>query len=277
MTDPDPHQLDELASAHLDGATTPEEASRVAADPALLARVESLRAVRAALQATPRPDPDRREAAIAAALAAFDEDADAPVAGVTSLAEVAARRRTMSRSWRIAGVAAAAAAVVALVPLLASQSDDDDQSAAEVSMDADAETMEGDEQTPTAADARPDDADEAGNDAAPTSTASPGQEFGALEGGPASLGEFATDADLVAAAEALEAADTASQAYSATESSGVAQCAEDVLATVPAGEPVELLATGEVAGVRTIVVLTATEVRIAREGRDCTAPRIERR
>ena len=47
----DPHDLDELASAHLDGATSPEEAALVDADPALQARVEELRAVRDAVWA----------------------------------------------------------------------------------------------------------------------------------------------------------------------------------------------------------------------------------
>ena len=64
MTDHDP--LDDLASAHLDGVTTPEEAARVAADPELVARVEALRAVRAAVASSPAADPDRREQAIAA-------------------------------------------------------------------------------------------------------------------------------------------------------------------------------------------------------------------
>ena len=70
MTDP---FLDELASAHLDGATTPEEAARIAADPSLQARVEALRQVRAALGEVPPADPVAREAGIAAALEAFAE------------------------------------------------------------------------------------------------------------------------------------------------------------------------------------------------------------
>ena len=75
MTDP---FLDELASAHLDGVTTPEEAARVAADPALQARVEALRRVRAAVSEAPPADPVARDAAIAAALTAFGEEPDAP-------------------------------------------------------------------------------------------------------------------------------------------------------------------------------------------------------
>ena len=74
MTDP---TFDELASAHLDGATTPEEAARVAADPALQARVEELRRIRDAVAEVPSVDPARRDAAIAAALAAFADDGSA--------------------------------------------------------------------------------------------------------------------------------------------------------------------------------------------------------
>ena len=131
MTDHDP--LDDLASAHLDGATSPEEAARIAADPALQARVDALRAVRAAVGATPSVDPVRRDAAIAAALAAFEdagrEDTDGrPRAPVTSLTEVAARRGPSTRMLRLVGAAAVVLLLAALVPLVASlelSSDDD--------------------------------------------------------------------------------------------------------------------------------------------------------
>lgn len=130
MTDP----FDELASAHLDGTTSPEEAARVAADPALQARVEELRTVRAALQALPPVDAARREIAIAAALAAFAES-EADVVGdaeqgarVTALTTAAARRGPSPRTLRWVGAAAAAVLLAALVPLLGglnSSSDDD--------------------------------------------------------------------------------------------------------------------------------------------------------
>ena len=106
--DPTSHPDDELASAHLDGATTPEEAARVESDPALLARVEVLRSVRAAVALPDRPvDPARRDAAIAAALAAVaDEDA------VLSLSMARARRR-QKVAVRAAGLAVAAAVAAA--------------------------------------------------------------------------------------------------------------------------------------------------------------------
>lgn len=128
MTDPD--HLDELASAHLDGTTSPEEAAQVAADPALQARVDELRAVRAAVGALPPVDAARRDAAIAAALAAFEEGdsgaEDGPAAGVTSLAAVAARRGPSPRALRLVGVAAAVVLLAALVPLLGRLGSSDD-------------------------------------------------------------------------------------------------------------------------------------------------------
>lgn len=128
MTDPD--HLDELASAHLDGTTSPEEAAQVAADPALQARVDELRAVRAAVGALPPVDAARRDAAIAAALAAFEEGdsgaEDGPAAGVTSLAAFAARRGPSPRALRLVGVAAVVVLLAVLVPLLGQLGSSDD-------------------------------------------------------------------------------------------------------------------------------------------------------
>jgi hypothetical protein len=131
MTD---DRLDDLASAHLDGATSPEEAAEVAADPRLQARVEALRAVRAALQGLPPVDPGHREAAIAAALAAAAPSAhavDAVEAPATVTALTATRRRTPTRTLRVLGAAAAVALIAVLVPLLGRLStSEDDQSTA---------------------------------------------------------------------------------------------------------------------------------------------------
>ncbi|HEV8115309.1 MAG TPA: hypothetical protein VGP53_03655, partial [Acidimicrobiales bacterium] len=133
MTEPDP-LLDELASAHLDGTASPEEVARVAGDPALQARVDELRAVRAAVGAIPVVDPRRRDAAITAALAVYDEQPEGPkvrTPPVTSLAAVAARRRTAPVARRLVGVAAAIVLLALLVPLVAGlgERSDDDQAA----------------------------------------------------------------------------------------------------------------------------------------------------
>jgi len=79
---PPPHDPDELASALLDGELDPGAAARAERAPDTLRRVEELRAVRETLRASAAaaepgsPSPEQREAAIARALAAFDEAAD---------------------------------------------------------------------------------------------------------------------------------------------------------------------------------------------------------
>jgi hypothetical protein len=126
----DPHELDDLASAHLDGATTAEEAARVAADPALRARVEQLRAVREALAHVPPVDAGVRDQAIATALSALDEG-DRPVAPVAPVTELASRRRGLSRRMvRAIGAAAVVLLVALLVPVLSRGHDQDDNETA---------------------------------------------------------------------------------------------------------------------------------------------------
>jgi hypothetical protein len=146
MTDP---SFDELASAHLDGATPPEEAARVAADPALLARVEELRRVREAVAEEPVVDPGRREAAISAALAAFVATEDtAPTAPV----RLADRRRPSPTAVRILGAAAVVALLAVLIPVLGQlgSSDDADRSSEEATEapDAAADHLSGAETAP---------------------------------------------------------------------------------------------------------------------------------
>ena len=139
MTDrptPDPSPADhdlELASAHLDGEATPDEAARIDADPALRALVDDLR--RLAGEVDPGPAPGGlADAHVAAALTAFDEERGvvdaAPVADLA-----AARSAREERRWyeRIPlGAVAAAALLVALVggwSLLAVDRDDEQTAA----------------------------------------------------------------------------------------------------------------------------------------------------
>ena len=122
MTDPyDDHQLDELASAHLDGMTTPEEEERIAGDLELQRRVARLGSVRAALAEGPPVHDDHREAAITTALDAFDDDD-----------RTAARTQRADRRLAALPVLAAAAVVVliaAVATLLLRDADDDDLTA----------------------------------------------------------------------------------------------------------------------------------------------------
>jgi len=177
---PDADPTDELASALLDGAATAEELAR-AAEPEVAARVAAFRALAARVaEPVAAPDPARRDAAIAAAVAA----ARRPEAEVVSL-----RARRVPR-WLVP-VAAAAAVVVGIGALAAGLGGGDDD--ADVAATA---VTEG-----------------SADEAAPTPGAAAGSsEGGAAESAPApaatamaalpDLGELAA-ADLPAALRAL--------------------------------------------------------------------------
>jgi hypothetical protein len=98
-----PRDLDELASALLDGLLTDDEATAARRDPAVLARLAELAAVRDAVRRPPaRPDTDARERGLAAALAAFDAGDEAGEPRETSAAAGATvspfgRRRPAAR------------------------------------------------------------------------------------------------------------------------------------------------------------------------------------
>jgi hypothetical protein len=98
-----PRDLDELASALLDGLLTDDEATAARRDPAVLARLAELAAVRDAVRRPPaRPDTDARERGLAAALAAFDAGDEAGEQRETSAAAGATvspfgRRRPAAR------------------------------------------------------------------------------------------------------------------------------------------------------------------------------------
>ena len=261
MTDlPDP--LDELASAHLDGATTPEEAARIAADPALQARVEELRLARDALHgAVTAVDPAQRDAAVAAALAAFHE-ADAPppqAAGrVTSLAEIAARRRTPGLALRILGAAAVLVLVALLVPLLAGPGDDDAETADRASDEL--QETAGDAADGGSAPAQPDGESEAAGGADATTTtgsatfslAAPLGSFEDVDALAAALTDDQTalrdDSDDAGAPRCVEAPEAAYNSRAA------AVVAAD--ATV-AGDRVEVVVVTDADGARTMTVWRA--------------------
>lgn len=240
MTDHDP--LDDLASAHLDGTTSPDEAAQVAADPALLARVEALRAVRAAVREVPSVDPARRDAAITAALAAFDEAGrDEPSDGrafVTSLTEVRARRGPPARMLRLVGAAAVVLLLAALVPLVAhlgGSSDSDDSGATS----AEAGSAIGDDGGG--------DFDRSGAD--PTTTATDEQ---AIESAP--LGEYDSLDDLAAAVRGYRAPDYSFDSPDDVES----RCASDLLSESTAdGGAIVGRRTASISGTPVLVVITS--------------------
>jgi hypothetical protein len=152
MTDPHhpPHHsdpldpLDELASAHLDGATSPDEAAQVATDPELAARVERLAGAREALRATVDEPVDvaRRDAAIAAALSAYGEAEDAAGAPAVAVPLVRPHRsRPRTRTLQLIGIAAAVVALALTVPLLDRLGSDDRDDTASSSFDVTASSV----------------------------------------------------------------------------------------------------------------------------------------
>ena len=103
-----PQELDELASAYLDGEATVEEAALVESDPGLQALVEELRAI-GDLVATPveQPSDEVRDEMVAQALAHR--------APVVSLERARRRLRPISPQTRVILAAAAVVAVIAMV------------------------------------------------------------------------------------------------------------------------------------------------------------------
>jgi hypothetical protein len=111
MADDDRHDDAELASAYLDGEVTAAERARVDADAGLLADVDRLRRARDAFADVPPAPAAGREAAIAAALAAFDAGDTAGPQAPPNVVPLGSRRR--ARRMQALTVAAAGLLVVA--------------------------------------------------------------------------------------------------------------------------------------------------------------------
>jgi hypothetical protein len=137
-----------LASAYLDGEATPDERARVEADPLLLGEVERLRTARVRLLDTTwfeRPSDEVREAAIAAALGAWDvtasgssvAGAETPPAGRQSNVRTFERRRTYTRWLGAAAALVAIAALGVVVSQIGGRSDDAETSSVAVEAPAD--------------------------------------------------------------------------------------------------------------------------------------------
>ncbi|MDH5290287.1 MAG: hypothetical protein OEY41_09835, partial [Acidimicrobiia bacterium] len=248
------------------GATTPGEAARAASDPELLARVEVLGQVRAALGAIPPVDVERREHAIAAALAAFDEQGALSAPTLRAGAPISRRRRRPApRTWRLVGVAAALAALVAVVPIVASlssRSDDPDATALSGPEERSADRSTG----PSSA--APDDA-EAGAALGPTSSSAAPN----AARYPA-LGAFADDDALVQGVRSAPGpVDSGGAPYDLAPDP--TSCVARLVEGLPRGATPILAATASVAGAPVAVVVTLDEVRIV--GGDCTDVRIRER
>ena len=170
----------QLANAYLDDEVSVDERSRAEADPEVLAEVARLQAVREALRVSDRPDAARRDAAILAALEAFEIRPAATIATTPDLpvappASLDAKRRAR---W-LGPLAAAAAAVVVIaggVAILGGGGEDGDD-AASVATPAAAELE--------AAASQPAVADTAAAAAVPDAAATEGTSAAADEAAPA--------------------------------------------------------------------------------------------
>jgi hypothetical protein len=259
---PDDLTPDELASAHVDGLATPEQVARIEADPDLVARVARLQAARDAVRLPDGPpDPDRREVAIAAALA----EATTAAADPGPVVDLSTRRRAATRwlGWAAAAAAAVALAValprvldrsegsqdttVAAAPKSSSESAADDQrQTADSPLSADASTSM---QAPTAA--------VGGAEAGPSATAPD-----VLARPPVDLGSADDLEDLVEPARQALADGTTPDAQTPPPSPEDATCLADQAATATApAEPggvaptLVLSATAAIDGARVLVLV----------------------
>lgn len=249
--------LDDLASAHLDGHTTPEEVARVATDPVLSARIARFETARAALRATAAEpvDPHERDSAIAAALTAFDEGHDHVVRPVAAFR--ARRWWVAPRALRLAGVAAAVALLALAVPLLGRLDRDGDEDVASIDERAGADRGEtGDAAT---------DLSETAGGVPGAATAAPGpDDLGSFEGLRA-LAAAVRDR-LEASTTAGSSADAALVPEAATTTARVSACDEELarrfgpasrysaLATLD-GEPVTVVVYEDGDGALELVVV----------------------
>jgi hypothetical protein len=153
MTD---DELDLLASAYLDGEATPDEVALVERDPDLQARVAELRAVDLSGGVTPSVPNALKEAHLAAALQAFDQELAVRQESSDAIATAASARPAPSpesverprRWWQTMPAWLPAAAVFVIVGgglfLAVSQDGDSEESATETALDAVDDSAESD-------------------------------------------------------------------------------------------------------------------------------------
>jgi hypothetical protein len=227
-------------------------------DPEVAARAAAMESARAGLRAVPPASPDARERALAAALAAFDDEAvltSAPPAGTAppSRSTDLDHHRSRRGAGRWIGAAAAAVLVIGvLVAGIAGQPSSDDAESAD---EATASMDVGEPET-----------GEAGSAAEGDAEAAPGADDGArvpeaTADAPATagrslvaIGDFPSVDDLLDSAAGLSAADlslpdadaTASEQATDGEGGGDPRCA--AAAVADGATAVILVATGSVAG-----------------------------
>lgn len=120
-----PPSLDELASALLDGELSDADADAARARPGVVARAAAMEDARRALRDLPVPPHAGRDRAVAAALAAFDDEVPGDAAG-SPPAPLGAPARRAQRWLAAAAAAAALAGLAGLAVATAGDGDDHD-------------------------------------------------------------------------------------------------------------------------------------------------------
>lgn len=136
--DPEQHDLDDLASALVDGLLDPDEAARLGADPDIATRAENIRSFRRVLRDVPPPPAGVQDIAVSAALGARDDAADDARPQIV-MSEDDSRpiaRPLAARKMRTWLAAAAGLAVIALTAALLSRLSDSDDDLAATTEDA---------------------------------------------------------------------------------------------------------------------------------------------
>jgi hypothetical protein len=210
-----------LASAYLDGELTDEERRIAEADPAVMAEVEQLRALRSELSTPPPPSDAARETAITAAMAEFARTHGAPAATTSPDARVVPYRpRPAWAGWLSAAAAILVIGVLGIAVVAGVRGGDDDDSAAEHLAEEPA-------------------AEEPADDAARITEAAPTA---------ADDADAASDEPAIAIAEADEPAEESAEEPAADEmadaSGGEEPAAEEPAMEAPAEEPAEEPADG---------------------------------
>jgi hypothetical protein len=226
---PEVTPLDELASALLDGEATIEERAR-ADDPEITARVARFGEVASVVGSEVEPPTDaERDAAIAAALDAWDEQVSG--AGRPRVDELAERRDRSRRMLRLVGVAAAALAVVGLGAALVDRLPDGGDDDAGVAVEASGGEAEGSDEATAETEA----ADDSGAAEAPATESGPQTGEFTVDGD--DLGRFEELDDLLFESAARLAAGAGSDAGAALEPD--AAVLEAALACAPTALPTE--------------------------------------
>jgi hypothetical protein len=212
--------LDELASAILDGEATDAELAR-AGEPDVARRVARFSALADQVRQVPDAPAERREAAIAAALGAFDAAADRPD-------ELAARRERRS-SWadparrlRLVGAAAAAVVAIAVGAAVLGTSPGDDETTAADAVDGGGGTSDATAESDLGATAPSSRGPDANEEQAAGSAGDASQPSAA----PFDLGEFDSAEQLLDEAMTRPATGADDTAFGTTSSQGLPRCTD---------------------------------------------------